>query len=93
MGVCCLKQITLRIRGIGKKTHFIMFMGSVGRNLDRTNLEMACLCSTMPGNLPKKPQTTDCDRTEGTRNIGSFLHLIWTCSGMNQRMVSAEASN
>ena len=64
-----------------KPKHFIMFMGSVGRNLDRTNLEMACLCSTMPGDLPKKPQMTDCDSNRRDQKhwklLSSYLDLLW----------------
>lgn len=50
-----------------------MFMDSMGRNLNGTNLEMACLCSTIPGDFTKKTQMIDSDSNRRDRNMWRIL--------------------
>lgn len=55
-----------------------MLMSSVGRNLDRTNLEMVCLSFTMPVDLTKKTQMTGSSSKRGDQNHWEgFFHHIW----------------
>lgn len=64
-----------------------MFMDSLGRNLNGTNLEMACLCFTVPGDFTKS-QMTDCDSNRrDQKHLEDSSIISSTCSGMNQRLV------
>ena len=64
-----------------------MFMDSMGRNLNGTNLEMACLCSTIPGDFTKKIQMIDSDSNRrDQRHLEDSSIISSTCSVMNQRL-------
>lgn len=53
-----------------------MLMSSVGRNLDRTNLEMICLSFTVPGDLIKKSPMTGSDSNRGDQNHWEASFII-----------------
>lgn len=53
-----------------------MLMSSVGRNLDRTNLEMVCLSFTIPGDLTKKTQMTGSNSNRGDQNHWEASFII-----------------
>ena len=64
-----------------------MFMDSMGRNLNGTNLEMACLCSTIPGDFTKKTQMVESDSNRrDQKHLEASSIISSTCSGMNQRL-------
>ena len=64
-----------------------MFMDSMGRNLNGTNLEMASLCPTIPGDFTKKTQMVESDSNRrDQKHLEASSITSSTCSGMNQRL-------
>ena len=63
-----------------------MFMDSSGINLNGTNLEMACLCSTVPGDFTKSQMTDSDSNRRDQKHLEDSSIISSTCSRMNQRL-------